>query len=288
MSNEDQTSWLFGLEKFFEFTGQKDKRELVKNMIRMIHSNEKDKLWALKNCIANDYEKFKVENRDLRLGLYVELLQQQRIDHTSLFWLMNDIWADDFSSKLHLFFNNSNANTANDLFSKSQVLSKIWMAETLQKFIPNLGNVALFGGWYAQHMYYLDNLSFKQVLNIDLDSDVLVKSNNILGSPGNYKTLAADVNTVIHEGKIIVDDTEFDPDLVINTSAEHMTTEWFDKLAIGQLALLQTNDMLGMDGHVNCCQSLEEVKSKYNMRQVLFAGELTLSKGRRFMLFGIK
>ena len=43
MNNEDQTSWLFGLEKFFEFKGQRDKRELVKNMIRMLHSNDKDK-----------------------------------------------------------------------------------------------------------------------------------------------------------------------------------------------------------------------------------------------------
>jgi hypothetical protein len=288
MSNEDQTSWLFGLEKFFEFTGHRDKKELVKNMIRMIHSNEKDKIWALKNCIANDYEKFGTENRELRLGLYVELLQQQRIDHKSLFWLMNDIWADDFSNKLHLFFNNSDINTANDLFSKSQVLSKIWMAEILQKFMPNLGNIALFGGWYAQHMYYLDNLNFKQVLNIDLDSEVLVKSNNILGSPSNYKTLTADVNYVLHEGKIFIDGTAFDPDLVINTSAEHMSTEWFDKLSLGQMVLIQTNDMQDMQGHVNCCSSLEEVKLKYKLRQVLFAGELTLSKGCRFMLFGIK
>jgi len=288
MSNEDQTSWLFGLEKFFEFTGQKDKQQLIKLIIKMLHSTDKDKPWVLKNCIVNDYSTFKDENRNLRLGLYVDVMQSQKIDHVRLFWLMNDIWADEFSSKLYLFFNNSDVNTANDLFSKSQVLSKIWMAEALQKFIPNLGNIALFGGWYAQHMYYLDNLVYKQVLNIDLDSAVLAKSNNILALPDNYKTLTADVNTVIHEGKIIVDGTEFDPDLVINTSAEHMTTEWFDKLALGQMVLLQTNDMLGMEGHVNCCQSLEEVKSKYNMRQVLFAGELTLSKGRRFMLFGIK
>ena len=285
--SEDQTSWLFGLEKFFEFTGQKDKQQLIKIIIKMLHSNDKDKPWVLKNCIVNDYEKFKDEGRNLRLGLYVDVVQSQKIDHVRLFWLMNDIWADEFSGKLYLFFNNSSVSTANDLFSKSQVLSKIWMAETLQKFIPNLGNVALFRGWYAQHVYYLDNMSYKQILNIDLDTDVLVKSNNILGSP-NYKTLSADVNSIIHDGKIVLDNIEFDPDLVINTSAEHMSMEWFDKLAMGQMVLLQTNDMLGMEGHINCCTSLEEVKLKYNMRQVLFAGELTLSKGRRFMLFGIK
>lgn len=288
MNNEEQTSWLFGLERFFDFTDQKDKKELIKNMIRMLHSNEKDKLWALKNCISNDYEKFKEEHRDLRLGLYVELLQQQKISHTSLFWLMNDIWDDEFIGKLHLFFNNSEASTANDLFSKSQVLSKIWMAETLHKFSSTLGNVAIFGGWYAQHLYYLKDFNVKQALNIDLDGDVLLKSQNILGMQDLYKTLVADVNTVIDEGKIVSGDLVFDPDLVINTSAEHMSNEWFDKLALGQLVLLQTNDMLGMEGHVNCCSSIDEVKSKYPMRQVLFAGELSLSKGRRFMLFGLK
>jgi hypothetical protein len=288
MNNEEQTSWLFGLERFFDFTDQKDKKELIKNMIRMLHSNEKDKLWALKNCIANDYETFKEEHRDLRLGLYVELLQQQKISHTSLFWLMNDIWDDEFIGKLHLFFNNSEASTANDLFSKSQVLSKIWMAETLHKFSSTLGNVAIFGGWYAQHLYYLKDFNVKQALNIDLDGDVLLKSQNILGMQDLYKTLVADVNTIIDEGKIVSGDLVFDPDLVINTSAEHMSNEWFDKLALGQLVLLQTNDMLGMEGHVNCSSSIEEVKSKYPMRQVLFAGELSLSKGRRFMLFGLK
>jgi hypothetical protein len=288
MSNEDQTSWLFGLERFFEFRRDSNSKSLIRCLINILYTSDKDKAWALKNCITLDYDNFIADEREHRINVYVDVLNSQTITHTTLFWLLQSINKSDFIQTLHLFFNNEESNVVNDLFSKSQVLSKIWMAEALQKFSHNIGNVVLLGGWYAQHLYYLDNLNYRQLLNIDLDPDVLAKSNNILGSYSNYKTLNADVNTVIHEGKIVIDSAEFDPDIVINTSAEHMTTEWFDKLALGQTVLLQTNDMLGMEGHVNCCQSLEEVKSKYNMRQLLFAGELTLSKGRRFMLFGIK
>lgn len=286
----DNTAWIFGLEKFFEFKNDHIKKAFIRAVINLFYAQDKDKFWALKNCIAMDYDNFTAKNRELRINLYTELITKQSFTQNTLFWLLSDIWQDDeLVQRLYLFFNNTQADIANDLFSKSQVLSKTWMAETLNKFKQQYDNIVILGGWFGQHYWYLDSFKFNKLYNIDLDADTLAKSVNIMGAGDRYITYAADVNQVITPtGTIVVQDQQIDADLIINTSSEHMTTEWFDRLPLGQSVLLQSNDMLGMVGHINCVENLEQLKNKYQMRQVLFSGELSLSKGKRFMLYGIK
>lgn len=286
----DNTAWIFGLEKFFEFKNDHAKKSFIRAFINLFYALEKDKFWALRNCIAMDYDNFTDHGRELRVNLYTELITQQNFTQNTLFWLLSDIWRDDeFVQRLYLFFNNTQADVANDLFSKSQVQSKVWMAETLNKFRQQYNNIVILGGWFGQHYWYLDSFKFNKLYNVDLDADTLAKSVNVMGAGDRYITCAADVNQVITPaGTVMIQDQQIDADLIINTSSEHMTTEWFDRLPLGQTVLLQSNDMLGMVGHINCVQNLEELKQRYQMRQVLFSGELSLSKGKRFMLYGIK
>lgn len=289
MSKEKLSSWLFGLEKFYEFREETDKKEFVKNIIRLIHNSDQDKAWGLKKCIATDYENYPKDGRDGRISIYVEIMNQASVSHNTMFWLMSTIWKEDeLIEKLHLLFNNTDLSVADDLFSKSQVVSKIWMAETLQKITSNLDDVVLFGGWYAQHIWYLSKVGFKRIYNVDLDEETLKKSQYIMGM-SNYKAYVGDVNGVVEEdGNVKLGGKSIEASLVINTSAEHMSTEWFDKLALGQFVLLQTNDMRDMTGHVSCVDSLEDARKKYPMRHTLFAGELALNNGKRFMLIGMK
>lgn len=286
----DNTAWIFGLEKFFEFKNDHDKKSFIRTFIKLFHTIDKDKFWALKNCIAMDYDNFTDQGRELRVNLYTELITQQNFTQSTLFWLLSDIWpADDFIQRLYLFFNNADANVANDLFSKSQVQSKVWMAETLNKFKQQYGDIVVLGGWFGQHYWYLDSLKFDRLYNVDLDADTLAKSENTITTSDKYKTFAADVLQVITaDGIVVIENQHIDADLIINTSSEHMTTEWFDRLPLGQTVLLQSNDMMGMGGHINCVRDQEELKQRYQMRQVLFSGELSLSKGKRFMLYGVK
>lgn len=286
----DNTAWIFGLEKFFEFKNDHAKKSFIRAFINLFYALDKDKFWALRNCIAMDYDNFSDQNRELRVNLYTELITKQNFTQNTLFWLLSDIWQDDeFVQRLYLFFNNTQADVANDLFSKSQVQSKIWMAETLNKFKQQYGDIVVLGGWFGQHYWYLDSFKFNKLYNVDLDADTLAKSVNVMGASDRYVTCAADVSQVVTPaGTVMIEDQQIDADLIINTSSEHMTTEWFDRLPLGQTVLLQSNDMLGMVGHVNCVQNLEELKQRYQMRQVLFSGELSLSKGKRFMLYGIK
>ena len=286
----DNTAWIFGLEKFFEFKNDHAKKSFIRAFINLFYALDKDKFWALRNCIALDYDNFTDRGRELRVNLYTELITKQNFTQNTLFWLLSDIWQDDeFVQRLYLFFNNTQADVANDLFSKSQVQSKIWMAETLNKFKQQYGNIVVLGGWFGQHYWYLNSFKFDKLYNVDIDADTLSKSVNVMGAGDRYVTHAADVNQVITQsGAVMIEDQQIDADLIINTSSEHMTTEWFDRLPLGQAVLLQSNDMLGMVGHINCVENLEQLKNKYQMRQVLFSGELSLSKGKRFMLYGIK
>lgn len=76
--------------------------------------------------------------------------------------------------------------------------------------------------------------------------------------------------------------------VVINTSCEHMTNEWFENLPAGTFVSLQTNDYFDNPQHSNCCKDLEAAKEKYPMQSIMYQGELDTHLYNRFMLIGIK
>jgi hypothetical protein len=78
------------------------------------------------------------------------------------------------------------------------------------------------------------------------------------------------------------------PNLVINTSCEHMDNRWFNKLPDGTFVVLQTNDYFDNPQHVNCVGSPYEAKEKYPMSEFLYVGYLNTELYTRFMLIGIK
>ena len=78
------------------------------------------------------------------------------------------------------------------------------------------------------------------------------------------------------------------PDIVINTSCEHMDTHWFDTAESSQLVAMQTNDSEGYMGHINTCKSIEEMFTKYPMQKRLYAGIMKTPAYTRFMQIGYK
>ena len=79
--------------------------------------------------------------------------------------------------------------------------------------------------------------------------------------------------------------------MVINTSAEHMTEDWFHQLRFKNLesnpiVAIQSNNMFDGDGHINCVYSSDHMKKKFPMKEVLFEGELQLKGYKRVMLIG--
>ncbi|MEZ4872198.1 MAG: hypothetical protein R2827_08115 [Bdellovibrionales bacterium] len=79
------------------------------------------------------------------------------------------------------------------------------------------------------------------------------------------------------------------PDIVINTSTEHMPhSTWWENIPPGQWVVLQNTDMR-IDDHVNRVESVQEFIEKFPMSEVLYSGELYFdyrneSSFKRFML----
>lgn len=84
---------------------------------------------------------------------------------------------------------------------------------------------------------------------------------------------------------------KFLPDLIINTSAEHMTEEWYNQIRFKEMAsnpivAIQSNNLFDIPEHINCVHSVDHMKKKFPMREILFEGELQLKGYKRVMLIG--
>ena len=173
-----------------------------------------------------------------------------------------------------------------DAFWDGQVHSKIWLSQMLNKhydsMIPN--NIYIFGGWlgvlanilFQNSKFYVDT-----IYNIDLDpwcKPNSEKLNQTYVNMQRYQAETADMKEYQYH------DT---PDIVINTSTEHVTQEtydqWYDKIPNGSLVILQGNDFFSCDEHVRCSNSLDEFITMNRVTDPIFAGQLPTSMYNRFM-----
>jgi hypothetical protein len=80
------------------------------------------------------------------------------------------------------------------------------------------------------------------------------------------------------------------PNTIINTSCEHIEhyKDWYNKIPLGKLVILQGNNYFEIVEHVNCSNNITEFSLKSPMTTVLFEGELELPKYKRFMKIGYR
>jgi len=282
---DDQLSWLFGIEKFFNFINEPEKKNFIRHIINMKYSEPNLKTWPLKDLIASDYELYPSENRSDRLNFYTNICAEDKLVTNELIYIMTSIWPNDVVlKKLH------NITSLNDdiiatVFSKSQILSKLWMAEILNKFKLNFDNVLLIGGWLTHHSLFLKDIAYTNLYSIDPDVSInpLVKIMNSNAYVDNKNMEEAfDVNN-----NIIFNSNILNPDLIINTSAEHMSNTWFEKLQTGSTVLIQSNSSPEYE-HINYCENFGVFLKKYPISTVYFRGETVFPKYKRFMIYGIK
>jgi hypothetical protein len=196
----------------------------------------------------------------------------------------------------------------NDAFSRSQIKSKFWLMSELSNIKKGYGNVLIMAGWFGQTKSIYDKfLTYKKMRIIDLDknncnlSDYVFNLGNL--EEHKVKSICANINNLeLHKNgyEWTVENfkepeknykEKFLPDLIINTSAEHMTEEWFNQIRFKQLdsdpiVAIQSNNMFGLDDHINCVHSIDHMKKKFPMREVLYEGELQLKGYKRVMLIG--
>ena len=194
-----------------------------------------------------------------------------------------------------------------DAFSRSQIKSKIWLINELSNVKAHYSQVAVLAGWFGQlKSIYEQQLTYSKMRIVELDRSACETSDNVfnLSNLENHKvkSVCADINALtLHKNgyewpvenfKESTSYTEkFLPDLIINTSAEHMTEEWYHQLRFKQLegdpiVAIQSNNLFDIPEHVNCVHSVDHMMKKFPMREVLFAGELQLKGYKRVMLIG--
>jgi hypothetical protein len=269
----------FGLEEYLKFCG-----------------NEEDVY--LTNEIGKAFEAEDIQSA--LLSIYVRIISK-RNPSDKIFRGINNYLKDENDPAI-----------IQDAMSRSQMKSKIWLIDELAKIKDTLPsgcfyNILILAGWFGQlRSIYDKKLTYRKMRFLDIDREACQTSDYIfnLSDLENYKVKAvcADVNQLnLHKNGYEWDVENFKentkytekyiPDLIINTSAEHMTEEWFHQIRFKEMesdpiVAIQSNNMFDGEGHINCVYSVDHMKKKFPMKEVLYEGELQLKGYKRVMIIG--
>jgi hypothetical protein len=172
-------------------------------------------------------------------------------------------------------------------FWKGQVNSKIWLIENLSKFVmPNTSNrIVIHGGWNGvlSSLLFNSNIGIKHITSLDIDptcEQIAFTINKKQEIEGRFKAVTADMTMY-----------EYDADIVINTSCEHITNgaylRWLDLVPKNSVVVLQSNNYEELEEHINCPIDLDNFVSQSHLN-VVFADKLELPKYDRYMIIGHK
>jgi hypothetical protein len=284
----DNISWLHGLQEYFDFVNDKESKMLVDFFLSMMYA--KDDMINL--------------SLDFNIAEFLHYLRKQ----TS-----NEIF--DIFDKYYR--NNYNPIFLQDAFSRGQVNSKIWAMEELSKVKKDFDTVYALGGWYGQVRLFLEQVvTYKKLRVFDVDPEACFISDKIFNFSRiqDYKVKSVEMKLPMASSsdeeknmgwvsrtgctynvknytneKEIFEKTQ--PDLVLNTSAEHMPSTWYQKfmhrpMDSDPLFVIQSNNLFDVEEHVNCVHSIDHMCKKFPMERLEYAGEQELYGYKRFMVIG--
>ena len=235
-------------------------------------------------------------------------------DNTNKLWDIIKRYKDvQFVDVLKYFYlNDIEINT--DCLSRGQIKSKMWLVDEVSKLDLDLGTVFLCAGWYGTlaTLLFESEIKIEKIRSFDIDptcADIAETFNkkwlledwrfkastlDIMkfkwskkpapsdGSVGNmyYETIANDAVVKLKDN----------PDTIINTSSEHIENfdEWYNNIPDGKLIILQNNNFVDIDEHVNSFKTLKQFSKSAKMKETLYEGELVLPQYKRFMKIGYK
>jgi hypothetical protein len=280
--------WLHGLTDYFEFTNEQESKHFVEFLLKLLYADKP----VIKTTDESGMSEFIHTLRKYANSAIIDVLYKYYREGYDPLVLQ-------------------------DAFSRGQVQSKIWLTEELQKVNEHFDTIYHLGGWYGQLTWYFDKrITFNKYRNFDIDieackvSDYIINLQHLEG----YKAKSVQLGLPLWDdsdeernmnwitrtgceyeiknysnGNVFREKTQ--PNLIINTSAEHMPSIWFDKFVnrpqpTDPMFVIQTNNLFDANGHVNCVHSVDHMIKKFNMSRIEYAGELQLTGYKRFMLIG--
>lgn len=302
--NTNSLSWLHGLEEYFKFKGQTEISKFCADFIKVRYSENKGN--SLRNAIIGnlvDYDKDTVFNTVNFFAHTANPEENMKLDEicSALVLLFPE---DPLLQSVKKFYRESDLDLK-DAFSRGQVQSKIWLSTELSKLDINTNNILILAGWFGQLVNYI-NSAYEKVRIVDQDRVACILSDYVfnLNRLTSYKVKSATCrieDILIQKTGVVLPiedfkkekifEEKFLPDLIINTSAEHMSDDWFNQIRFKELesdpvVIIQSNNLFDVPDHINCVHSSDHMQKKFPMREILYSGELQLQGYKRFMLIG--
>jgi hypothetical protein len=175
-------------------------------------------------------------------------------------------------------------------FWDTQLKSKFWLIKNLDPLVSkNNLNIIIHGGWNGvlASMFFQamgDKISTIKSIDIDPSTKSISEKINFLElNSGKFESIICDMKDFEYSNV---------PDVVINTSCEHITDDtlnkWFDKIPSSSIIVCQSNNNLYLKEHISCSTDLDEFKNRCNFKEILFSGNYPCSGYTRFMIIGKK
>ena len=193
-----------------------------------------------------------------------------------------------------------------DAMSQGQLKSKMWLIQELQALNIKLGTVFLCAGWYGilATLLFEHDFDITAIRSFDIDPSVasIAEKFNLPWFSDNwkFKAITGDIHDINFEShswtswsaknnRFSYPITE-SPDTIINTSCEHIENfeAWYASIPSNKLLVLQSNDFVDVQEHVNTSSDLDSFADKTPMAEVLYSGKLNLTAYNRFMRIGRK
>ena len=184
-------------------------------------------------------------------------------------------------------------------FSLGQLASKVWLSSVVYDQIGSVNlkrDIAYLGCWIGTLAPWL-NIMFKpdRIFGFDVDPETIEMAddynNELVQDNWRFKGVVEDATIVDWSNPEFVVDAElitnFVPDVIVNTSSEHMSDNWFMSAHPDTLVIMQTNNYFAWtQEHVNCVDSMETMIKQYPMRKTVYAGEMVTPAYTRYMQIG--
>jgi trans-aconitate methyltransferase len=167
-----------------------------------------------------------------------------------------------------------------DMFSSGQIKSKQWVINELEEIYPvdPAKKILVVGAWYGTLGLMLHKkFPRSKIKMIDIDPRCEKFVNNITQGVWNVTYSTADMYRY-----------DYNEDIVVNTSCEHIPDikGWLNLLPANTLVVLQSNNLLKGNGHINCVHSEEEFIKQAGLKRVIYTDKIIFPMYTRFMIIG--
>ena len=179
------------------------------------------------------------------------------------------------------------AHDIKDSFGRNQFAAKSLLIDLIDQMmcLDSESEVVIFGCWYGSVIIPKLAKRVKSIYGVDLDKQVIhIAKNKFWKDNPKVKLIEGDAFASFRKNYGTAN-------LFINTSCEHMPAmkDWpsWSKVSDDAYFAFQSNNMFGIQGHINCVDTIEDFKKQLPAHAVvLHQEELTDDRGTRFTLVG--